>query len=54
MSRSDIADHLGLTKETVSRVLSELKSRRLIRSRATDQIEIADSKQLRAVAECDF
>lgn len=53
MSRSDIADYLGLTKETVSRVLSALKFRRLICARATDQIEIVDSRQLRAVAECD-
>jgi CRP/FNR family transcriptional regulator, anaerobic regulatory protein len=53
MSRSDIADYLGLTKETVSRVLSALKCRGLIRLRATDRIEIVDYKQLAATAECD-
>ena len=52
MSRSDIADYLGLTKETVSRVISAFKSSRLIRLRATDEIELLDEKQLKQIAEC--
>ena len=50
MSRSDIADYLGLTKETVSRVLAQLKSRRLIRLLAIDRIEILDRAELKAIA----
>ena len=50
MSRSDIADYLGLTKETVSRVLALLKSRRLIRLEALDRIEILDREGLESVA----
>lgn len=51
MSRSDIADYLGLTKETVSRVLAQLKSRRLIRLVTLNQIEILDREGLDAIAE---
>ena len=50
MGRSDIADYLGLTKETVSRVLAELKSGRVIRLQAIDRIEILDRKRLAAIA----
>jgi CRP/FNR family transcriptional regulator, anaerobic regulatory protein len=51
MSRIDIADYLGLTKETVSRVLGLLKSKRLIRLDALDRIEILDREGLVSVAE---
>lgn len=51
MSRSDIADYLGLTKETVSRVVSLLKRQRLIRLEALDRIEILDRDGLQAIAE---
>lgn len=51
MSRSDIADYLGLTKETVSRVLAVLKKQRLIRLEALDRIEILDQAGLEAAAE---
>ncbi|MFP5329622.1 MAG: helix-turn-helix domain-containing protein [Alphaproteobacteria bacterium] len=50
MSRSDIADYLGLTKETISRVLSQFKSRRVIRLDAIDRIEILDRKALEELA----
>jgi CRP/FNR family transcriptional regulator len=50
MSRSDIADYLGLTKETVSRVLSDLKGGRIIRLQAIDRVEILDRPRLEAIA----
>ena len=51
MSRSDIADYLGLTKETVSRVLAQLKRRRLIRLVTLNRIEILDREGLDAIAQ---
>ncbi|HEX2803799.1 MAG TPA: helix-turn-helix domain-containing protein [Sphingomicrobium sp.] len=50
MSRSDIADYLGLTKETISRVLSELKGSRMIRLQAIDRIQILDRPRLKQIA----
>ena len=54
MTRSDIADYLGLTKETVSRVLALLKRQRLIRLEALDRIEILDRHGLAATAAGDL
>jgi CRP/FNR family transcriptional regulator len=51
MSRSDIADFLGLTKETVSRVISALKRERVIRLQALDRVEILDRGALEELAE---
>jgi CRP/FNR family transcriptional regulator len=51
MSRSDIADYLGLTKETVSRVISALKRDRVIRLKALDAVEILDRDRLEQLAE---
>lgn len=51
MTRIDIADYLGLTKETVSRMLAHLRSRGLIRLQAQNRVEILDRDGLRAMAE---
>ena len=51
MSRIDIADYLGLTKETVSRMLAHLRSRGLIRLQAQDCVEVLDRDGLRSMAQ---
>lgn len=51
MSRSDIADYLGLTKETVSRVISALRRDRIIRLETLDVIQILDRGRLEQLAE---
>lgn len=51
MSRSDIADYLGLTRETVSRVLSALRRARAIRLVAIDELQILDRGALEERAE---
>jgi CRP/FNR family transcriptional regulator, anaerobic regulatory protein len=51
MSRIDIADYLGLTKETVSRVLATLKSKRIVRLAALDRIELLDRQRLTDIAD---
>ena len=51
MSRCDIADYLGLTKETVSRVLGQLRDLRLIRLAALDRIMVLDRDGLALLAE---
>jgi CRP/FNR family transcriptional regulator len=51
MSRLDIADYLGLTKETVSRMLSVLRDRRLIRLQSQDRVEVLDRQGLADMAE---
>jgi CRP/FNR family transcriptional regulator len=50
MSRSDIADYLGLTKETVSRVLSSFRRDHLIRLCSVHQIEILELRRLELLA----
>ena len=50
MSRSDIADHLGLTIETVCRVLSDLRRRSIVGVQA-HAIELIDREALEAIAE---
>lgn len=54
MSRLDIADYLGLTKETVSRVLSALKRAGVIRLVAMDEVEFLDRERLGQIADCEF
>lgn len=51
MSRLDIADYLGLTKETVSRMLAHLRDRKLIRLASQDRIEILDRAGLKEMAD---
>ena len=51
MSRCDIADHLGLTVETVCRVLSDFKRRRLIAAPNAHRMEFLDREALAAIAE---
>jgi CRP-like cAMP-binding protein len=46
MSRSDIADYLGLTIETVSRTITQLRLEGVIGSAAARAVEIADRKRL--------
>jgi CRP/FNR family transcriptional regulator len=53
MSRSDIADYLGLTKETVSREMSALRGERVIRLQALAIVEIVDREVLERRAEPD-
>lgn len=51
MTRLDMADYLGLTKETVSRMVSHLRGRGLIRLAALDRVEVLDRAALRDMAE---
>jgi CRP/FNR family transcriptional regulator len=51
MSRIDIADYLGLTKETVSRMITHLRNHRLIRLQTQNRVEVLDRNALKAMAE---
>ncbi len=51
MQRSDIADYLGLTFETVSRCLRKLKEARIIRLLSIKQIEVLDLAALEGLCE---
>lgn len=50
MMRSDIADYLGLTIETVSRVLARLKAKNIVRLPTLHSFEILDEKRLALAA----
>lgn len=50
MTRSDIADFLGLTLETVSRAFSRLKSVGAIDLPSAQEVEIKDEERLKALA----
>lgn len=50
MNRLDIADYLGLTKETVSRVFTLFKTTGLIRLLTDDQVLVLDQPRLEKVA----
>jgi CRP-like cAMP-binding protein len=51
MGRQDIADYLGLTIETVCRVLTDLKRAKVIGLPSTNQVVINDMEELRDLAE---
>lgn len=51
MSRIDIADYLGLTKETVSRMIAQLRAQGLIRLQTQNRVEVLDRGGLKAMAE---
>ena len=51
MSRSDIADYLGLTTETVSRTVTLLKKQGLIELLDDKQIRLSRLSALREIAE---
>jgi len=50
MTRNDIADHLGLTTETVSRTLTRLKSRGTIALPTFERVEFRRRKELKELA----
>ena len=52
MSRYDIADHLGLTAETVSRVLTSFRKRRIIANQGLHCVRLLDRDALEGQA-CD-
>jgi CRP-like cAMP-binding protein len=51
MTRGDIADHLGLTTETVSRTFSQLKGRGVIQLKASSEVIIKRRSELEGIAE---
>jgi CRP/FNR family nitrogen fixation transcriptional regulator len=50
MSRQDIADYLGLTVETVSRCLAQLKRDNLIRFHSSRRLDLLDIMALQAIS----
>jgi CRP/FNR family nitrogen fixation transcriptional regulator len=50
MGRQDIADHLGLTIETICRTIRDLKSEGIVTIPAVHQLLLADVRALRALA----
>ena len=51
MRRSDVADYLGLTTETVSRSFTQLRKDGLISPRASGWVDLHDVEKLKVVAE---
>lgn len=51
MTRLDMADYLGLTVETVSRTISQLKNEGVIRLHGGHAIELPDVRHVEAIAE---
>ena len=53
MSRADIAQHLGLTRETITRLLTQFRHQRVIDLRVRD-LQIRDSERLHRMAGMSF
>ena len=51
MARADIADYLGLTTETVSRMISRFKVEGVIQLRQNAYVKVRDVDRLRELAE---
>ena len=51
MTRSDIADYLGLTVETVSRSFTRLRQENIISTQDAHHVNLVDSERLHALAE---
>lgn len=54
MARADISDYLGLTPETVSRSLAQLKSEGLVRLEGAHSVRLLDPAALARLAEAEF
>lgn len=54
MTRAEIADYLGLTLETVSRQMSQLKRKRLIALPSSREIIVPDMDRLAAAAKLEY
>jgi CRP/FNR family nitrogen fixation transcriptional regulator len=50
MQRNDIADYLGMTFETVSRVLRVLRDKAIIQVNSVDRIDVLDTEALAEIA----
>lgn len=53
LTRSELADYLGLTLETVSRMIGQLKRKGIIELRSTREVIVPDIEQLAKVANMD-
>jgi hypothetical protein len=53
MGREDIADYLGLTLETVSRQMSQLKRKAVIMLPSSREIVVPDIERLSAIAKLE-
>ena len=50
MARHDIADYLGLTLETVSRMFAELKEQGAIKLEGARRVHLLDTERLAAMS----
>ena len=53
MSRTEIADYLGLTIETVSRAIGKLKYLNVIGLMGSDEVVVMDDNKLRQIAKVE-